>query len=182
VGRDRELEVLLDCFEKTKAGHGQVVFVIGDPGIGKSRLLLEFRRRLADEATWLEGRAMSFGRSIAFHPLIDLLKRNFRIEEGDTEGSIIKKIETGVLRLGEDLRPTVPYLRYLLSVDPGDPAVMSMDPQLRRGEIFDALRRLAVRAAEVYPQVVVYEDGGQHPYQPYPSGTHLPDRLCPSLR
>jgi class 3 adenylate cyclase/tetratricopeptide (TPR) repeat protein len=158
VGRDRELRVLLDCFEKTKVGHGQVVFVIGDPGIGKSRLLFEFRRRLGDEATWLEGRSMSFGRSIAFHPLIDLLKRNFRIEEGDTEGTIIKKIEGGVLRLGEDLRPTVPYLRYLLSLDPGDPAVMSMDPQLRRGEIFDALRRLAVRAAEVHPQVVVYED------------------------
>ena len=101
---------------------------------------------------------MSFGRSIAFHPLIDLLKRNFRIEEGDVESTIIKKVDSGVLRLGEDLRSILPYLRYLLSVDPGDPAVLSMDPQLRRGEIFDALRHLAVRAAEVHPQVVVYED------------------------
>ena len=57
------------------------------------------------------------------------------------------------------LRPTLPSLRYLLSVDPGDPAVLSMDPQQRRGEIFDALRRLTVRAAEVRPQVAVYEDG-----------------------
>ncbi len=101
---------------------------------------------------------MSFGRTIAFHPLIDLLKRNFRIEEDDTEGTIVKKIERAVLRLGEDLRPIVPYLRYLLSVDPADPAVLTMDPQQRRGEIFDALRRLMVRAAEVHPQVMVYED------------------------
>jgi class 3 adenylate cyclase/tetratricopeptide (TPR) repeat protein len=159
IGRDRELQLLLECFEKAKAGHGQVVFVVGEPGIGKSRLLLEFRRRLGDEATWLEGRSMSFGRSMAFHPLIDMLRRNFRIEEGDSEGAIVTKIERGVLRLGEDLRPTLPYLRYLLSVDPDDPVVLSMDPQQRRGEIFDALRRLTVRAAEVRPQIAVYEDG-----------------------
>jgi class 3 adenylate cyclase len=93
VGRDRELRLLFECFEQAKAGHGQVVFIAGEPGIGKSRLLLEFRQRLGDEVTWLEGRAMSFGRSIPFHPLIDMLRRNFRIEEGDTEGTIVTKIE-----------------------------------------------------------------------------------------
>jgi class 3 adenylate cyclase len=128
VGRERELRLLTECFEKTRQCHGQVVFVVGEPGIGKSRLLLEFRRRLGDEATWLEGRAISFGRSIAFHPLIDLLKRNFRIEEADTEEAIIRKIEASVLRLGEDLRPILPYLCYLLSVDPRDPTVLSMEP------------------------------------------------------
>ncbi|MBI4639665.1 MAG: AAA family ATPase, partial [Candidatus Tectomicrobia bacterium] len=158
VGRERELRLLFDCFEKAKAGQGQVVFLVGEPGIGKSRLLLEFRRQLGDDATWIEGRAMSFGRSIAFHPLIDLLRRNFRIEEGDSEETIVRKIERGVLRLGEDLRPTLPYLRYLLSLDPGDRAVLTMDPQQRRGEIFDALRRLSIRAAEVRPQVIVFED------------------------
>jgi class 3 adenylate cyclase/tetratricopeptide (TPR) repeat protein len=158
VGRERELRILADCFEKAKAGHGQVVFVVGEAGIGKSRLLFEFRRRLGNEATWSEGRTMSFGRAMAFHPLIDLLRRNFRIEDGDPEAMIVAKIEKSVLRLGEDLRPVLPYLRSLLSVDPGDPAVLSMDPQLRRGEIFAALKRLVVRAAEVHPQVVVYED------------------------
>jgi len=158
VGRERELRFLSECFEKVKTGHGQVVFIVGEPGIGKSRLLLEFRRQLGDQATWLEGRAMSFGRSIAFHPLIDLLKRNFRIEEADTEEAIFRKIEGSVLRLGEDLRPILPYLCYLLSVDPRDPTVLSMDPQLRRGEIFDSIRRLGARAAEIHPQVVVYED------------------------
>ena len=158
VGRERELQLLFECFEQARAGHGQVVFIAGEPGIGKSRLLLEFRRRLGDEATWIEGRSMSFGRSMAFHPLIDLLRRNFRIEESDTEEMIVAKVERSVLRLGEDLRPFLPYLRYLLSVDPGDAAVLAMDPQQRRGEIFDALRRLTLRASEVRPQVTVFED------------------------
>jgi tetratricopeptide (TPR) repeat protein len=90
--------------------------------------------------------------------VLDLLQRNFRIEEGDAEGTIVTKVERGVLRLGEDLRPILPYMRYLLPVDPGDAAVLSMDPQQRRGEIFEALWRLTVRAAEVRPQVVVHED------------------------
>jgi class 3 adenylate cyclase/tetratricopeptide (TPR) repeat protein len=158
VGRERELRQLFECFEQAKAGHGHVVFVVGEAGIGKSRLLYEFRRRLGDEATWNEGRCMSFGRSIALHPIVDMLKRTFRVEETDTEGTIAKRVERGVLMLGEDLRPLVGYLRYVLSVDPGDPSVLTMDPQQRRGEIFDALRRLLLRASEVRPQVLVHED------------------------
>jgi class 3 adenylate cyclase/tetratricopeptide (TPR) repeat protein len=158
VGRERELRVLFDCFEKAKAGRGQVVFIVGEPGIGKSRLLHEFRRRLGDEATWLEGHCISFGQSIALHPIIDMMKRSFRIEENDTEGTIARKIERSIVLLGEDLKPIVPYMRYFLSVDPGEPAVLTMDPQQRRGEIFDAFRRLLVRASEVRPQVRVHED------------------------
>jgi class 3 adenylate cyclase/tetratricopeptide (TPR) repeat protein len=158
VGRERELQTLHERFAQVQAGHGQVVFLVGEAGLGKSRLLLEFRRQLAQDATWLEGHALSFGQSMAFHPLIDLLKRNFRIEDGDPEGTMIEKIERGILRLGEDLRPILPYVCYLLSVGPGDTILQNMDPQLRRAEILDALRRLLLRAAEVRPQVVVFED------------------------
>jgi class 3 adenylate cyclase len=158
VGRARELQLLVDCFAQAQAGHGQVVFLVGEAGLGKSRLLLEFRQRLGTDATWLEGHALSFGRSMAFHPVIDLLRRNFRIEEGDAEETMIEKIEQGVLRLGADLRPILPYLRALLAIDPGEVAIRTMDPQLRRAETFDALRRLLLRAAEVRPQVVVLED------------------------
>jgi class 3 adenylate cyclase/tetratricopeptide (TPR) repeat protein len=159
VGRARELRMLHDCFAQARTGRGQVVFLVGEAGIGKSRLLLEFRHQLGEgEATWLEGHALSFGQAMAFHPLIDLLKRNFRIEEDDPEGLIIEKIEQGVLRLGDELRPILPYLRYFLAVDPGDAIVRTMDPQLRRAELFAALRRLLVRAAEVRSQVLVFED------------------------
>jgi hypothetical protein len=158
VGREPELRLLMERFDQARAGQGQMVFIAGEPGIGKSRLLLEFRRFLGEAATWVEGRSVSFGRSIAFHPLIDLLKHTFRVEEADDEATIVGKIEASVLRLGEDLRPTLPWLRYLLAVDPGDPAVGTLDPQLRRAELFHAVRRLLLRAAEVRPQVVVYED------------------------
>jgi predicted ATPase/class 3 adenylate cyclase len=158
VGRERELSLLQACYEKARAEQGQMVFVVGEPGIGKSRLLLEFHRRLGTDVTWSEGHSVSFGWSIAYHPLIDLLQRNFGIDDNDAETVIIDKIQRGVLRLGDDLEPILPYLRYLLAVDPGDPNVRSMEPQLRRAEIFDALRRLTLRAAEIRPQVVVFED------------------------
>jgi class 3 adenylate cyclase/tetratricopeptide (TPR) repeat protein/ribosomal protein L40E len=158
VGRERELQILSGCFAQAREGNGQVVFLVGEAGLGKSRLVLEFRLRIGTQATWLEGHAMSFGRSMAFHPLIDLLRRNFRIEEDDPEAAIIERIEASVLRLGEEMRSILPYLRYLLAVDPGDPTVKTMDPQLRRGEIFDSLRRLMLRSAEVRPQVLVFED------------------------
>src|SRR5262249_3202857 len=158
VGRERELDVLTERFERARNGQGQMVFVSGEPGIGKSRLLLEFRRRLADDVLWLEGHCMSFGQSIAFHPLTDMLRRTFQIEDSDTEDATVRKIERSVLLLGEDLRPVLPYLRFLLSVDPGDTDVVNMDPSLRRTAIFDAVRRLTVRAAEVRPHVFIFED------------------------
>jgi class 3 adenylate cyclase/tetratricopeptide (TPR) repeat protein len=158
VGRERELGTLTDLFDKVRAGSGQVVFLVGEAGIGKSRLLHELRQRLGGEANWLEGHCVSFGRSIAFHPVIDLLKRMLRIEESDGEQTIARKVELGVVSLGEDLQALVPYLRYLLGVDPGDPAVAALDPRRRRAEIFHAFRRLLVRASEIRPLVVVYED------------------------
>jgi len=159
VGRERELRLLEECFEKAHAGHGQVVFLVGEAGIGKSRLLFELHRRLGDRATWVEGHSISFGQSIAFHPLTDLLRRTFRIEEGDTDAGIGEKIDRNVLLLGEDLRPILPFLRFLLSVDPGDAGVSKMDPKERRQGIFDAVRRLTLRACEVRTPVVVFEDG-----------------------
>src|SRR5260370_13544821 len=158
VGRQRELGMLLERFEQADDGHGEVVFIVGEAGIGKSRVLCELHGRLGEAVSWLEGRCLSFGRSIAFHPLIDLLRRSFGIEESDLDAMIVEKIERLVLALGDELRPTLPFLRYLLSVDPGDPAVLSMDSQQRRGDLFDALRRLTAHGAQARPQVVVYED------------------------
>ena len=157
VGRARELRLLHDCFALAQAGQGQVVFLVGEPGIGKSRLLLEFRRELGTAATWSEGHAMSFGQAMAFHPLIDWLKRYFGIDEGDAERVIAEKVTQGVVHLGEDLHPLLPYVHYLLAVDPG-PVVHTMDPQQRRGEIFAAVRHVIMRAADVCPQIVVFED------------------------
>src|SRR5262249_62267132 len=75
VGRDRELQTLLARAADVEAGRGQVVFIVGDAGIGKSRLLYEFRRQLAESGravSWVEGQCVSFGQSIPFLPLVDL--------------------------------------------------------------------------------------------------------------
>jgi class 3 adenylate cyclase/tetratricopeptide (TPR) repeat protein len=160
VGRERELATLLDLFHAAKSGHGQVALMVGEAGIGKSRLLLELRRALEqakEEVTWLEGRCISFGQSIPFLPLIDQLRENFRIEEFDGEPEIIAKVEHGMRRLG-GLEEHLPYIRYFLSVDPGDPAITVMDPSVRRKQVFDALRALTLRGASLRPTVLVYED------------------------
>ncbi len=158
VGRQAELGLLRERLDQAQAGHGQVVSIVGEPGIGKSRLLRELRRHVRQGATWFEGQALSFAHTIPFHPLINLLRRAFRIDEGDPHAVIIEKIERAVLQLGEDLQSTLPFVRYLLSVDPGDPRVLQLDPKLRRAEIFEAMRRQFVRAAERRPIVVVWED------------------------
>ncbi|MBI2544089.1 MAG: AAA family ATPase, partial [Candidatus Rokubacteria bacterium] len=160
VGRERELNTLLDLFREVKAGRGQVVFIAGEAGIGKSRLLLEFRRALAqaeEDATWLEGRCISFGQSIPFLPVIDQYRENFRIEEVDGEPAIIAKVEHGMRRMGE-LEPHIPYIRYQLGVDPGDPTILAMDASARRKRIFDAGRAITLRGAAIRPLVLVFED------------------------
>jgi class 3 adenylate cyclase/tetratricopeptide (TPR) repeat protein len=158
VGRDRELGTLLDLFARAQGGHGQVALVVGDAGIGKSRLLLELRRRIGDAAEWHEGHCLSFGRAMTLHPLVDLVRRQFHVDEADDETAIAAKLEDGVAGIAADLKTAVPYLRGLLSVDPGDDEVRAMSPAQRRGETFEAVRRLLVRAAERRPQVLVVED------------------------
>ena len=160
VGRERELGLLLDRFSEVKAGRGQVVFITGEAGIGKSRLVLECRRALAaagDTVTWLEGRCISFGESIPFLPIIDQLRENFGIQEFDGEPEIIAKIEHGMRRMGE-VEAHIPAMRYLLSVDPGDPAFAAMEAVARRRKIFDAVRALTLRGARLRPLVLVVED------------------------
>jgi class 3 adenylate cyclase len=159
VGRDQELTVLRGYLEQAKRGQGQVVFVTGEAGIGKSRLLLEFRRTILDEGvTWLEGHCSSYGKNIPYLPAIDILKRNFGVQEGDNDAAIIGKVDEGTAGWEEVARATVPYLKYLLNVDPGDPAVTTMDPMERRAGIFDGLRALLLQESRRRPMVMVVED------------------------
>ena len=137
-----------------------MVFVSGDAGIGKSRLVLEFKRRLAtinEELTWLEGRCVSFGASTPMLPIIDQLREIFQIDENDGEPEIIAKVEDGIRRLG-GLESEIPYLRYLLAVEPGDPTVLAMDAVARRTRTFHAVRALAQRSIGIRPLLLVFED------------------------
>jgi DNA-binding NtrC family response regulator/tetratricopeptide (TPR) repeat protein len=158
VGRDRELRLLADRFEQARAGQGQVCMIVGEPGIGKSRLLQELRQQLGDAAAWVEAQAVPFGRAMPFHPVVDMLRQSCAIQEGDTAATVAAKLEQRVCRLDERLTPTLPFLRSMLGVDPGDRTVSTMDPKLRRVEIVHATQQMLARAAEVQPHVMVLED------------------------
>src|SRR5688572_10953998 len=158
VGRARELGLLLDALASARDGRGHVAFLVGEPGMGKSRLLLELRQRVGNDVSWQEGHCLSFGRAMVFYPLVDLVRRWFGVEESDGEVGIVTKIERGLRDIGDDLKAAAPYLRALLSVDPGDVDVGAMNPAQRRRETLEALRRMLVRAAEQRPLVLVIED------------------------
>ena len=159
TGRSEEINRLHRLWELSKKGNGQVVFIVGEAGIGKSRLVFEFHRSLsAEKITWLEGHGTAYGGNMPFLPLIDLLKRNFRIEEGDSEEIVIQKIEQGLSRLGEETKERAPYLKFLFSVDPGDPLIPSMDPQGRRRMIFDSIRLMTIQGSKLRPLILILED------------------------
>ena len=160
IGRDQECELLLKRFGEARASHGQVILLEGEPGIGKSRLLREFQRSLEDEdRTWLVGRCVSYGRDIAYYPIIDLLKSSFGIDQSDPEPEIIGKIDRGLARIGaRQVTAGAPFIRYLLSVDPGDAGVTRLDPQTRKLRIFEVVRALILASASSRPLVLVIED------------------------
>jgi tetratricopeptide (TPR) repeat protein len=158
-GRERELGLLFDAFARTEQGQGQIVFVAGDAGIGKSRLLAEFRRRLGPRPhRWVEGRCASYGTRTPFLPVIDGLRRRLEIDDADDEAGATAKITREVERLGPDLRWTLPFVQQVLSLQVGDDAVRGLDSASRRSEIFRALRALMLRAAEQEPLVLAIED------------------------
>jgi predicted ATPase/class 3 adenylate cyclase len=159
VGRSEEVERLYRLWDLSKKGHGQVVFIVGEAGIGKSRLSFEFHRSLLSERiSWLEGHTTPYGSNTPFLPLIDLLKRNFEIEEGDSEEIVIRKIDEGLDPLGKEAKESAPYLRFLLSVDPGDSLLHSMDAQGRRRMIFESIRLMTVLGSKLKPLILVLED------------------------
>jgi class 3 adenylate cyclase len=158
VGREDALGMLARAWEPARTGQGQAALVVGEPGIGKSRLLLEFRERVGDDATWIEGDCISFGQSIPFLPIIEMLKARMGIDDSDDDANVTAKTERGVEPLGAEARAVAPYLRYLLSVDPGDPAVATMDAGQRRARIVGAVVRVIAADSQLRPIVLVVED------------------------
>jgi class 3 adenylate cyclase/tetratricopeptide (TPR) repeat protein len=157
VGRERELELLLDGFERAKAGKGQAFSIISEAGVGKSRLLYEFRKTIANEdVTFLEGRCLSYSRGVSYHPCIDILKSNFDIQEGDQE--IREKIQKGLKLIGVDEPSTLPYLLELLSVKDSGIDQISMSPETRKDRIIEALKRVLLKGSEIRPLVMAFED------------------------
>jgi class 3 adenylate cyclase/tetratricopeptide (TPR) repeat protein len=159
VGRDRELEILLDAFERAKAGRGQAFSIVSEAGVGKSRLLYEFRKAVTNEnPTFLEGRCLSYSQGIAYHPFIDLLKANFDIREEDRPLRITEKVKEGLRALKVEEGSTLPYVLQLLSVEDFDSVKVTMSPETMRERIVDSLRRIVHKGSEMRTLIVGFED------------------------
>ncbi len=159
AGRGRELAALAEAFAAAEARQGKVVFVVGEAGIGKSRLLHEFRSCLtATPHTWVEGRCTSYGRSAAFLPIIDMWRRGLGIEDHDDERTAAGKVDSAIEAFGEAVAWTKPFVRLLLSLPANDAAADALDAVSRRAETFRALKTLTLCAAERRPVVMLIED------------------------
>jgi len=159
VGRTAEFETLCQALERAGASHGQVVALVGEPGVGKSRLFWEFThsRRTVD---WLilESGSVSYGKATAYLPVIDLLKAYFTIEDRDDVRKIREKVTGKLLTLDKSLEPTLPAFLSLLDMAVEDQQWRSLDPPQRRQRTLDAVKRLLVRESQVQPLLLVVED------------------------
>ena len=159
VGRERELELLIDGFKRSKSGRGQVFYTMAEAGAGKSRLLYEFRKKVANEdVTFLEGKCLSYTRRIAYYPIIDILKSNFDISKQDGDLEIEEKVKSALHTMGVDEETTLPYLLELLSVKNSGIAKISMSMESIKFNVVEAVKKIAIKGSEKRPLIIAIED------------------------
>ncbi len=159
VGRETELDQLRHAQQPVATELGQLVAIIGEAGIGKSRLLYEFTHshRLLG---WLvlETTAISLGRATSYLPVVALLKSYFAIQDRDEQHEIRRKVVEKTLALDEGLEPTLPAILALLDIPIDDAGWHALDPIQRRRRNLDAVRGLLLREARKQPVLLIFED------------------------
>jgi class 3 adenylate cyclase/tetratricopeptide (TPR) repeat protein len=153
IGREHPMASLMEAYDHVKEGSGQVVEVVGEAGVGKSRLLLEFRGLIPqEEATYLEGRCIHFGSSMAYLPLLDVLRSYVGIKEGDKEllikTTMKERVDPSLLSPLEDL----------LSLPVEDEQYLKLEPKVKKERIFEALRNLFIRLSQERTLILAIED------------------------
>jgi class 3 adenylate cyclase len=159
VGRDPELAHLIRAQEQARTGHGQLVAIVGEAGVGKSRLYHEFTHSHRVQG-WLvlQASAVSHGKTISYLPVIDLLKAYCKLEARDDHRALREKITGKLFTLDESLKPLLPAFFGLLDVPVDDPQWQALDPAQRRHQTLDANKRLLLREAQAQPVIVIFED------------------------
>jgi hypothetical protein len=159
VGRSAEVAQLNEALDAARRGKGQVIAVVGEPGVGKSRLFWEFTHshRTAD-CLVVEAASVSYGKATAYFPVIELLKAYFGIEPRDDTRKIREKVTGKLLSLDRALEPSLPALLALLEVPVEDEHWRRLDPPQRRYRTLDGVKRLLLRESQVQPLIVVFED------------------------
>jgi predicted ATPase len=157
VGRKHELELLESRLASAVTGRGQVIGIAGEAGIGKTRLLFEFRQRLAD-VTYLEGHCLAYGNAMPYLPLLDLVRSACAITEADTPEAIGEKVEAALHAIGMDAEEAGPYLLQLLGVNDGTGPLALLSPEAIKARTFETLRQMALRSSRQQPLVLAIEN------------------------
>jgi class 3 adenylate cyclase/tetratricopeptide (TPR) repeat protein len=160
VGREPEMRGLEALVERAAAGQGQVAGIVGDAGVGKSRLLLELRRRVEPRlnVTWFGGRCLSYGQGIPYLPFLNLLREAWSISDADPPEEVAAKVDAGLAQAGIASREPVPYILELMGVSQGGQAAAELGSQVMQRRIFAALRQLFLQASRRCLVVVEIED------------------------
>ncbi len=155
VGRRPEMEALRSAYERVKGGEAKVVDVVGEVGVGKSRLVYEFQRVLGPNETFLTGICVPYGRNINFLPVIDVVKACLGIVEGMSEEEVGNRIRE---RAKDSLAPLIPFYSNLLSLKVDDPGFNILDPEGRKFGTFEAVKNLLLAMSKEKPLVIFLED------------------------
>src|SRR5215467_1345003 len=176
VGRKTEIEIFNKLVEQTGSGRGQILAMVGEPGMGKSRLVHEFtRHQLPPGWLVLEGTSVSYGKATPYFPLIEMLRHYFQIADGEGIEGIQDRVVMHILELnpllkdvippilsllgalGAEVHPPAPLMQFKEVVDAAE-RYLGMDPQQRRRYTFDALKRVLIRESQRRPLLIVFED------------------------
>jgi class 3 adenylate cyclase/tetratricopeptide (TPR) repeat protein len=158
VGRQNEIQAMKRAADQAKAGHGQIVAAVAEAGVGKSRLLFEFKAVSQSEWMVLEAFSVSHGQASAFLPMIDLLYSYFEISSDDDARKRREKINGKVLTLDRSLEDTLEYLYGLLSISDEGNQIAEIQAQTRKHRALDAVKRILLRESLNQPLIVVFED------------------------
>jgi len=159
VGRDNELDLLASRLKAARQGQGQLVSLIGEAGIGKSRLLFEFRQSLAGQpATYLEGHCFSYGSGIPYLPILEVLRAICGLLEYDTPEAVTGKIRVALGGVGIDPSRGAPFLLHLLGIKGAAQALTTLSPETIKVRTFETLHSLFLAGNRLEPLILAIED------------------------
>jgi class 3 adenylate cyclase/tetratricopeptide (TPR) repeat protein len=159
IGREAEMDQLRRALERARAGRGQVVAVVGEPGVGKSRLVLELvHSHRTEDWLVLESSAVSYGKTASLRPVVELLRTYFGVEDRDDARRVRERLTGKLLTLDEALRPALSPLQALLGLPVDDAAWSSLGAEQQRHRVLDAVRRVLLRESQTQPLMLVVED------------------------
>jgi predicted ATPase/class 3 adenylate cyclase len=159
VGRERELAFLKESVERARSGRTQLISLVGDAGVGKSRLAYELRRSIGDSSvTVLEANCAAHADALPFAVIGQLLRANFGMDEGEAESEQLKKVDAGVRELGAAIEWAIPYLQHLLMLPAPSLEADGLDQAQRRRRMMEAVKALVLAGAARRPILFIIED------------------------